>query len=69
MMEALKDSLRRLRADHIDLYQTHSFDPLTPLEETLRGISSRRADTAPGCRPQPIATTCIGRSLSAATSF
>jgi aryl-alcohol dehydrogenase-like predicted oxidoreductase len=38
MMEALEDSLRRLRTDHIDLYQIHSFDPLTPLEETLRAL-------------------------------
>ena len=28
-------SLRRLRTDHIDLYQVHEWDGLTPLEETL----------------------------------
>ncbi len=33
---ALDASLRRLGAATIDLYQLHSFDPLTPLEETLR---------------------------------
>ena len=33
---ALDASLRRLGVDSIDLYQLHSFDPLTPLEETLR---------------------------------
>ena len=33
---ALDDSLRRLGRDHIDLYQLHAWDPLTPLEETLR---------------------------------
>ena len=33
---ALEASLRRLGVDTIDLYQLHSFDPLTPLEETLR---------------------------------
>lgn len=32
---ALDASLRRLNVDHIDLYQMHSWDPLTPLEETL----------------------------------
>lgn len=32
---ALDASLTRLGVDHIDLYQMHSWDPLTPLEETL----------------------------------
>ena len=33
---ALEASLRRLRVETVDLYQVHAFDPLTPLEETLR---------------------------------
>lgn len=33
---ALDDSLRRLGVDHIDLYQVHAWDAVTPLEETLR---------------------------------
>ncbi len=33
---ALEGSLRRLQVDTIDLYQVHAWDPLTPLEETLR---------------------------------
>src|SRR6266496_3935635 len=33
---ALDASLRRMGVDTIDLYQLHSFDPLTPLDETLR---------------------------------
>ncbi|GAB4066702.1 aldo/keto reductase [Angustibacter speluncae] len=33
---ALDASLRRLGTDHVDLYQVHAFDALTPLEETLR---------------------------------
>lgn len=37
-MRALEDSLRRLRTGHIDLYQIHNFDTLTPLEETLRAL-------------------------------
>jgi aryl-alcohol dehydrogenase-like predicted oxidoreductase len=36
LTSALEASLRRLGVDVIDLYQVHSFDPLTPLEETLR---------------------------------
>jgi aryl-alcohol dehydrogenase-like predicted oxidoreductase len=33
---ALDASLKRLGVDTIDLYQVHAYDPLTPLEETLR---------------------------------
>lgn len=33
--QAVDDSLRRLHVDVIDLYQSHWFDPKTPLEETL----------------------------------
>ena len=32
---ALESSLRRLGVDAVDLYQLHSWDPLTPVEETL----------------------------------
>ena len=35
MMQAVEDSLRRLRTDYIDLYQSHRDDPETPIEETL----------------------------------
>jgi aryl-alcohol dehydrogenase-like predicted oxidoreductase len=38
IMSAVEDSLRRLRTDWIDLYQIHSFDALTPIEETLRAL-------------------------------
>jgi aryl-alcohol dehydrogenase-like predicted oxidoreductase len=38
IMKAVEDSLRRLRTDYIDLYQPHSPDPDTPLEETLRAL-------------------------------
>jgi aryl-alcohol dehydrogenase-like predicted oxidoreductase len=30
--------LRRLGLDSVDLYQVHSYDPLTPMEETLRTL-------------------------------
>ena len=34
----VEESLRRLNTDYIDLYQIHGFDPLVPLEETLRAL-------------------------------
>jgi aryl-alcohol dehydrogenase (NADP+) len=38
LTRALDASLTRLGLDTIDLYQAHSFDPVTPLDETLRTL-------------------------------
>jgi aryl-alcohol dehydrogenase-like predicted oxidoreductase len=35
-LNAVEASLRRLKADHIDLLQIHSWDPETPIDETMR---------------------------------
>ncbi len=35
---AIEDSLRRLRTDHIDLYQLHQPDPSTPITDTLAAL-------------------------------
>lgn len=40
IMRAVEASLRRLKTDWIDLYQIHRFDPLTPLDETLRTLEA-----------------------------
>lgn len=39
LMNALDASLRRLQLDHVDLYQLHGFDPLTPLDEVLATLN------------------------------
>jgi aryl-alcohol dehydrogenase-like predicted oxidoreductase len=39
IMTAVEDSLRRLRTDHIDLYQIHRPDPTTDIEETLSALT------------------------------
>lgn len=38
IVEALEASLRRLKTDHVDLYQLHNFDRFTPLEEVLGAL-------------------------------
>ena len=37
---AIDESLRRLGTDYVDLYQIHGFDPLVPLDETLRALEN-----------------------------
>lgn len=39
LLAALDGSLRRLRTDHIDLWQLHAWDPAVPLEETLSAVA------------------------------
>jgi pyridoxine 4-dehydrogenase len=34
----LKESLRRLKTDHIELYQLHRVDPETPLKDTINAL-------------------------------
>jgi aryl-alcohol dehydrogenase-like predicted oxidoreductase len=38
LTRALDASLRRLGLEAVDLYQVHAYDPLTPMEETLRAL-------------------------------
>jgi aryl-alcohol dehydrogenase-like predicted oxidoreductase len=40
IMDGVEASLRRLQTDHIDLYQIHGNDPVTPVEETLRALDT-----------------------------
>jgi aryl-alcohol dehydrogenase-like predicted oxidoreductase len=38
ILASIDGSLQRLGLDHVDLYQIHGFDPVTPIEETLRAL-------------------------------
>ena len=66
IMDAVDASLRRLQTDHIDLYQIHGNDAVTPIEETLRAldtlVSQAKSATSasptgrPGRSPRPSAS-------------
>jgi aryl-alcohol dehydrogenase-like predicted oxidoreductase len=43
IMLEVEKSLRRLKTDRIDFYFVHSFDPNTPMEETLRALDDLQA--------------------------
>jgi aryl-alcohol dehydrogenase-like predicted oxidoreductase len=38
MVRSLEESLTRLQTDYVDLYWVHAWDPMTPVEETLRAL-------------------------------
>jgi aryl-alcohol dehydrogenase-like predicted oxidoreductase len=40
IMDGVEASLRRLQTDHIDLYQIHGNDSVTPVEETIRALDT-----------------------------
>ena len=69
IMKAVEDSLRRLQTDYIDLYQPHSPDPETPLEETLRALDDlvRQGKVRYlGCSNYPAWQTALALGASAA---
>lgn len=40
ILQSVRDSLKRLGTDYIDLLQVHAWDPLTPISETLRALNN-----------------------------
>jgi aryl-alcohol dehydrogenase-like predicted oxidoreductase len=40
ILDEIAGSLKRLGLEHVDLYQIHGFDPVTPIEETLRALDN-----------------------------
>ena len=38
ILDQIAASLKRMKLDYVDLYQIHGFDPVTPLEETMRAL-------------------------------
>ncbi len=66
LMASLEASLRRLRTDHIDLWQLHAWDPLTPLEETLSVVDG--AVRSGKVRYVGVSNYCGWQLASAATS-
>lgn len=40
ILDAVRASLKRLQVDHIDLYQLHGIDELTPIEEIVRALET-----------------------------
>jgi aryl-alcohol dehydrogenase-like predicted oxidoreductase len=68
ILRAVEDSLRRLQTDYIDLYQAHSPDPDTPLEESLRAFDDlvRHGKVRYlGCSNYPAWQVALGVGISA----
>lgn len=40
ILDSIKGSLKRLQVEHIDLYQLHGFDTVTPIEESLSALDT-----------------------------
>lgn len=72
ILKAAEDSLRRLRTDYIDLYQPHSPDPDTPLDETLSALDQlvRQGKVRYlGCSNYPAWQVALALGISAKNSL
>jgi aryl-alcohol dehydrogenase-like predicted oxidoreductase len=73
LLRALDASLERLQTDHVDLWQLHAWDPVTPWEEAMAAVDSavqsgkvRYAGVSNYCGWQLAATATWQRALRAA---
>jgi aryl-alcohol dehydrogenase-like predicted oxidoreductase len=65
IVAAAEGSLKRLRTDHIDLYQAHQDDPDTPLDETLEAFDrAGEGRQGPGDRGVELPPARLARSLA-----
>jgi aryl-alcohol dehydrogenase-like predicted oxidoreductase len=54
ILSSIDRSLKRIGADHVDLYIAHAFDPDTPIEETMQALHDVvRAGKAATSAPRP----------------
>jgi L-glyceraldehyde 3-phosphate reductase len=40
LLSSLEQSLKRMRVDYVDIFYSHRFDPITPLEETMGALDT-----------------------------
>ncbi len=62
ILDSVDESLKRLEIEYADLLYIHGVDPVTPLEETLRGLDGRPPDAG------TVAGVKIGSSVSLAST-
>lgn len=65
LLSALDASLQRLGTDHLDVWQMHAWDPLTPIDETLSAIDTAVASGR--VRYAGISNYCGWQTAQAAT--
>jgi aryl-alcohol dehydrogenase-like predicted oxidoreductase len=65
ILQEVEDSLRRLRTDHIDVYQVHWPDPLVTIEETAEAMHRRQQflGRADGALPPGSTAACAATAL------
>jgi len=66
IIKAVEDSLRRLQTDHIDLYQSHFDDNITPVAETMEAYFQLSRPEIVACGASNMTPERLKQSLDAA---